>query len=124
MTEATFYVVDSSNGKCTQCLLSAMTAQQLGVVQFAFSSFCNSVSAIDEFPALFDGKMGKVTGVQVKLHIDEKVQPVSQMCRRVPFHVRKDVEKELKHLEEQDVIEKVSGPTPWVSPIETERSDF
>lgn len=31
--------------------------------------------------------------------------------------MRKKVEDELKRLEELDIIEKVDGPTPWVSPI-------
>ena len=40
-----------------------------------------------------------------------------QPHRRVPFHVRKRIEAELQRLEELDIIEKVDGPTPWVSPI-------
>ena len=35
----------------------------------------------------------------------------------MPFHVRKDVEAELKRLREMDVIEEVTDPTPWVSPV-------
>ena len=31
--------------------------------------------------------------------------------------MRKKVEAELKRLEELDIIEKVNGPTPWISPI-------
>lgn len=61
--------------------------------------------------------MGKIDGVKVKLHINKDVPPVTQRHRRIPFHVRKDVETELKRLEDLDVIEPVSGPTPWVSPV-------
>lgn len=53
----------------------------------------------------------------VKLHIDQSVQPVAQPHRRIPFKTRKKVQAELKVLEENDIIEKVDGPTPWVSPI-------
>jgi hypothetical protein len=53
----------------------------------------------------------------IKLHIDPQVKPKQQPHRRIPFHVRKDVEKELERLEKLDIIEKVDGPTPWVSPI-------
>ena len=53
----------------------------------------------------------------MKLHIDETVTPVAQSARRIPFHLRKKVSTELKKLEEQDIIEKVEGPTPWVSPL-------
>jgi hypothetical protein len=60
--------------------------------------------------------MGKIKDQIITLHVDETVTPVSQKHRRIPFHVRKDVEKELQRLEEQDIIEKVTGPTPWTSP--------
>ena len=35
----------------------------------------------------------------------------------IPFHVRKKVEEKLKQLENDDIIELVEGPTPWVSSI-------
>ncbi|XP_052281060.1 uncharacterized protein K02A2.6-like [Dreissena polymorpha] len=59
--------------------------------------------------------LGKLKDKQIKFHIDENVVPSSQPVRRIPFHVRKLVEQELNRLEELDVIEKVDGPTPWVS---------
>ena len=31
--------------------------------------------------------------------------------------MRGDVEKELERLETLDIIERVEGPTPWISPI-------
>jgi hypothetical protein len=31
--------------------------------------------------------------------------------------MRKQVEEQIKQLEEMDVIEKIEGPTPWVSPV-------
>ncbi|CAB4030059.1 Retrovirus-related Pol poly from transposon, partial [Paramuricea clavata] len=65
---------------------------------------------------LFDG-IGKIKDKKVKLHIDPEIQPKQQSHRRIPFHIRKDVEKELQRLEDLDVIEGVEGPTPWVSPI-------
>ena len=69
-----------------------------------------------EFESLFGG-IGKVKGKVIKLHIDPDVKPKQQPHRRIPFHVRKDVEIELKRLEELDIIEPVTGLTPWVSPI-------
>ncbi|XP_052788463.1 uncharacterized protein K02A2.6-like [Mya arenaria] len=77
----------------------------------------NQCGNCEQYPPLFDGKMGKIEGTKVKLHIDKEVPPVSQRHRRIPFHARKDVEAELKRLEDLDVIEPVSGPTPWVSPV-------
>ena len=71
---------------------------------------------INEYSDLFTG-LGKLKGFQVKLHIDETVQPVAQPHRRIPFHVRKQLERQLDRDEENGVIEKVEGPTPWVSPV-------
>lgn len=45
------------------------------------------------------------------------MRPVALRHRRVPFNLRPQVEAELKKLEELDVIKKVAGPTPWVSPL-------
>ena len=54
----------------------------------------------------------------MKLHIDEPVMPTAQPHRRIRFHMRKKVEKELQRLEDCDVIEKVTNkPTLCVSPI-------
>ena len=118
-----FYVISCE--KTTTNLLSARTAQALGLVQFAFTIHMPNETdgprhPADDFPELFDGGLGKIKNVKVKLHVDETVKPVSQRVRRVPFHIRKSVEQELKRLEEMDIIEKVSGEaTPWVSPIVT-----
>ena len=46
-----------------------------------------------------------------------KVLPVIQPYRRIPFPMRRQVEKELDRLERTDIREKVYGPTEWVSPI-------
>ena len=54
---------------------------------------------------------------QIKLHIDENVPPVAQPHRRVPFHVRKQLEEQLRRDEEIGVVERIENPTPWVSPI-------
>ena len=53
----------------------------------------------------------------VKLHVDPEVISRQQPHRRIPFHVRDAVEKELERLEELDIIEQVDAPTPWISPI-------
>ena len=70
----------------------------------------------DGFPQLFEG-LGCLDERQVKLHIDDQVQPVAQGNRRVPFHVRQQVEEQLKKDQELGVIERATGPTPWISPI-------
>ena len=55
--------------------------------------------------------------VKVKIHVYENGKPVFQPHRRIPFHIRKQVEAELDRHEQLYIIDKVDGPTPWVSPI-------
>ena len=70
---------------------------------------------IEEYSDRLQG-MGKMP-TQIKLHINQTVKPIHQKMRRVPLHVRAEVEKELDRLEQLDIIERASGPTPWVSLI-------
>ena len=66
---------------------------------------------------MFQGE-GKLCNQQVKLHICEDVQLVMQPQRRIPYHMRKTVSKELEKLVQQNIIENVvNQPTPWISPI-------
>ena len=115
-TSATLHVVKGSSGN----LLGYDTAQRLGLLKIVNQVRINKTGpqclASGEFRDLFGG-IGKVRGKVVKLHIDPDVQPKQQPHRRIPFHLRKDVEKELERLKSLDIIEKVTGPTPWVSPI-------
>ena len=53
---------------------------------------------------------------QLNLHIDQQVQPVAQPLRRPAFSLREKIEKKLDELLQEDIIEKVEGPTPWVNP--------
>ena len=71
---------------------------------------------VKEFDEVFHG-IGKMKGVKVKLHVDPDVKPVAQKHRRVPFHLREKLEKELERLEQAGIIEKVDTATDWVSPL-------
>jgi hypothetical protein len=112
-----FYVIKHDADRTHSNLLSGHTAEKLHIIQFALSSSTKLSSIIDSYPTLFDGKDGKISDIVVKLHINELVQPVTQRHRRIPYHVRKDVEAELERLERLDIIEHTHGPTPWISPI-------
>ena len=74
----------------------------------------------DKYLGLTKG-IGKLKGMQVKLHIDESVRPVAITNRNIPFHMRPKIEAEELRLLKEDTIEKVpvDEPTPWVSPIVT-----
>ena len=66
---------------------------------------------------MFSGQIGKLKDYQLELSINPTVQPVVQNLRPIPIHYRSRVEAKLKQLEGQDIIEPVTGPTPWVSPV-------
>ncbi len=106
-----FHVVRGRRGN----LLSLQSAEEIGILHIAYSI---QYQKITEDTELFTG-IGKIKDRLIKLHVDESVAPSRQPHRRIPFHIRKDVEAELKRLEDLDIIEKVDGPTPWVSPIVT-----
>ena len=73
-------------------------------------------SLVGSYSDLFEG-LGKLKGFQVRLHVENSVQPITQPPRRVPFHVREKLEEQLLNDEKLEVIEKTEGPTPWVSPV-------
>ena len=112
--DANFYVAKGTGGN----ILGCQTAEQLGILKITINTAVSSYNARieDEFPNLFGG-IWKIKNTPVQLHIDTDVTPKQQKHRRIPFHIRKDVEKELQRLEDLDIIEQVGGPTPWVSPI-------
>ena len=73
-------------------------------------------SIVEQYPKVFKG-IGRLKNTQIKLHIDKDITPVVQPCRRIPLAMRQKVKDELDRLERADIIEKVYGPTEWVSPI-------
>ena len=85
-----------------------MELKQLTVVNSVKDDFELLVS---EYSELFTG-LGKLRGYKAKLHIDDSVQPVTQTHRRVPFHVRKDLEaiKQMTHSESfNDLLDQRPG---------------
>ena len=75
-----------------------------------------TLKLLEDYADLFNG-LGKLKEKKVHLYIDENIPPIAQRYRRVPFHVRKDIEELIAKDEKLGVIEKADGPTPWVSPI-------
>ena len=108
-------------------LLSNKTSKELGVLKIGVNAG-TPVNACrpspgdkwpylqDKYPSVFNG-LGKLKDYQLKLHVDETVQPVIQSNRRIPFSRREKVSEKLVELEKLDVIEKVTGPTRWLSPL-------
>ena len=104
-------------------ILRKKTANHLGLIKMANAikredkQDPNEIEQLKQkYPNIFEG-IGQLRNFKVKLHIDETAKPVANPHRRIPFHLRKAVEQELQLLEDLDIIEKVDGPTPWVSPV-------
>ena len=110
------YVLNARN--CGN-LLSKNSCQDLKIVEVCanVSVIPASDDKITEILDKFPSGVGRLKDFQLKLNIDESVKPVIQPPRRVPFSARAMVEKKLKELEEQDIIEKVDEPTVWLSPV-------
>ena len=116
-TTTTVSVVDGNAGN----LLSFTTSSELGLIKITNSMNIVSLPTrtgdlLAGYDDLFSG-IGKAKNEQIKLHIDNSVQPKIQKHRRIPFHVRKDVDAAIDQLLNEDIIERATGPTPWISPI-------
>ena len=111
--KADFMIID---GNYTP-LLGRQTAIELGILFIGANvNMVNSKSEImSKYPDLFSG-LGKLKDYQLKIHADKSVKPVVQSARRLSYNLREPVEKKLSELENMDVIERVEGPTEWVSP--------
>ncbi|XP_044760910.1 uncharacterized protein K02A2.6-like [Coccinella septempunctata] len=59
----------------------------------------------------------KIKDITVKLSIDHTIKPVKQPLRRIPIAVEAQVEEKLKEALQNDIIEHVTGPSEWISPI-------
>lgn len=113
MTTAPFYITQGNSGN----LLSYQTTVDLQVIPEIRSLEASKVDHLcQKYSEVFSG-IGKMADTEIELFIDTKVQPVTQPHRRIPFDLRKQVETELQRLEDLDIIERVDGPTDWVSPI-------
>ena len=71
-------------------------------------------SLLKEYSNIFDG-LGKVNDFEHKITIDPAVKPKSQHLRRIPVSQIEAVNNELDRMVEQDFIEGVTEPSPWVS---------
>ena len=113
ITSGLFYVTKGKNGN----LLSYTTSVDFQLIPEIHSLHSSKAKQlIEKYPQVFKG-IGKLKDTQIELHIDPNAQPVTQPDRRIPFHIKQQVEAELQRLEDLDIKEHVDGLTNWVSPI-------
>ena len=104
-------------------LLGKETAERLGILSIGVKHLSNnpqmlgSKKLFTKYPGISDG-IGCLKNTQVTLH-DKTVPPVARKHDRTPFHMCTKVAAEIQKLEQEGIIEKVSGPTEWVSRIVT-----
>ncbi|XP_030849310.1 uncharacterized protein K02A2.6-like [Strongylocentrotus purpuratus] len=112
--EAEFVVIAEKG----EPLMSRKTALALGVLRIGIdvNSVKSYVDMREEFKPVFQG-VGKLRDRQIKLKVDPEIRPVAQPVRRTPFGLRDRVKEKIQELVEQDIIEPVEEPTPWVSPV-------
>ena len=77
---------------------------------------------LDEFKEVFDGKLGKLKNVEVKIELKDNVSPRFCKARPVPYAIREEVEREIERLVEQGIYEPVKY-SDWACPIVPVRKD-
>lgn len=104
--EVTDFYVIQGNGRV---LIGRDTAIAMGVLKIE--------SAINEVKAMAVTPIGKIKGVIVDIPIKADARPVAQSYRRIPIALEKAVDERINELMAQGIVEKVNGPSKWVSPV-------
>ncbi|XP_062540860.1 uncharacterized protein K02A2.6-like [Armigeres subalbatus] len=92
-----------------------------GVHSISNSNSCKSTpnalsKILDKYSRVFNGSIGKMTGVQATLNMRADVQPVYIKQRPVAFSVRDSVETEIDRLVKDDIWEKIDH-SDWATPV-------
>ena len=69
------------------------------------------------YPNVFRPNIGCLKDFEVTLDIDLNIKPVAFKHRRIPYHMRDIIDKEVQQMIADDIIEYVpTSPTPWLLP--------
>lgn len=96
------FVVVQDYGKV---LIGYQTGVPLGVMKIG-----ECVNSVEQ-----KAEMSKIKGFLVDIPINPDVKPVAQPYRRVPVPLEEAVDRKIDELLEQGIIEKVNGPSEWIS---------
>jgi len=99
---------------CLEFELLAIVDENICTVQTTPSPLAVH-AVLEEYKDLFEG-LGEMPG-EVHLDVDPAVQPVQMPLRRLPIPIKDKVERELQQMCRDGIIEKVSGPTAWLSAL-------
>ena len=92
-----------------ETLLSGPVCEELGIINFNETQVSavkagseeedpEKVSIMSKFPRIFKG-LGKLKGVQIKLHVNKKVRPVAEQARPISFHLIKKRDEALAKMQ-------------------------
>lgn len=90
-------------------LLSYQTSTALKILKIGLDVNTIQAELAKPFP--------KFPGVLVKLQVDPSIVPKQLAYYRVPAAVEELVEQKLDEMLQKDIIEKVNGPSTWISPM-------
>ena len=102
-------------------LLSGSAAEALGLIKFDENIFqlkainLTKEQVIKEYKDVFTG-LGKMPGFY-HIEMDNNTKPVQDHPRRVPILLKEELKKKLEEMERNNIIKKVSEPTPWISSL-------
>ena len=102
----------------TKPLLGKKAIEALNIIERVneVQTTSNDTNIKGQYSSLFTG-LGKLQKVyKIELHSDHRPFAIVTP-RRLPLPMKDKVEKELKRLEEQDIIRPVHTPTDWCAPI-------
>lgn len=105
-TVAQFYVVNEQG----KMLLGGDTSMKLRVLKIGYD-----VNQISQPTTV----LGKIKGVMVEIPVKHEEKGVIQRYRRVPAPLEMLVDEKIDGLLRQGIIERVNGPSKWVSPLVT-----
>lgn len=100
---AKFYVMKGAG----EFLIGRDTVKAMGLVKY------NTVRNVNkDIPMLL-----KIKGITVDIPLKVDVKPVVQPYRRIPVPLEKTVDERVDTMLKQGMIEKVNGPSRWISPL-------
>lgn len=114
------YVIEGN----AESLLGRISSLDLGIIRSikvtsSSNTFHRSGNAeldalLKEYDDIFHG-LGNITEFEHKISVDPDIKPVSQRLRRIPLNQIEAVNAEIDRMLEDDVIEEITEPSPWVS---------
>ena len=72
---------------------------------------------MEMYPECFNGIVGCFDDYMYHITLDHEVPPVVDAPSRVPIQLRDKLQAELREMESQDIVARVTQPTDWVNSL-------